>query len=235
MAFGDLEPERLDLGQSAIAGSHGFGDLLRDRHVGRGKVGVVGNEDRPGANRHGASGGMDPGGSEIGGSGGVGRDRLPDPLELPLPHLREIGPLRASCGFRVEIDGDLELASDARGQAFGQVHRLVHGRGPQRHERDDIGGSHPGVFAVMLGQVDRPRRDLHHAKDRFQERLSFPHQADDGPIVVGVPLHVQHRYPRHLAGRGGDLFELHIVPPLGEVRNAFETTHGPPPNVSRRV
>ena len=152
VALRDLEAERLDRRKSPVPLPHGLGDRLGDRDVRGGEVDVVGDQDRPGPDRHDPGRRVDPGVPEIRGSLGLGRDRVPDALEPPSADLGEVRALGPPGRLGVEVDRQTELRPDPLGEPFGEGDRRPPSLGvSERDDRHDVDGPHPGVLPGVAG------------------------------------------------------------------------------------
>ena len=113
---------------------------------------------------------MDLLGTEVGIGRGVRPDALTQSLELSFADVRQALALGACGGAGVQKDGNREFAPHALGELAGELHAIVHGDAPHRHERHDVGGSHAGMLAAMFAEVDARRRHLHRPERRLHRR-----------------------------------------------------------------
>ena len=210
----DLETQRLDLCQAAVAATDGACHALGHRHVGGGQVGVVRDEHRPGADGHRACRRMHPRLADVRAPRGVGPDGVPDAFELSRAHPRQILPLRQPSCLAVQIDGDLQLLPHLGAEAGGEIDRLRGGGVAQGHEGDHVGGAHPWMLALMAGEVYERRRHPHHPQHRIHERRPLTDERDHAAVVVGVLLDVEQRHPRFVLHLGHDAGDLRLVPAL---------------------
>ena len=212
LPLADVEAQRLDLGQAAVAAADGACHPLGHRDVGGGQVGVVRDEHRPGADGHDACGRMHTRLADVWVPGGVGPDGVPDAFELPGTHPRKILALRQPSGLAVQVDGDLQLLPHPGAEPDGEIDRLLGGGVAQRHEGDHVGGAHPWMLALVVREVDESRRHPHHAQYRIHERRPLADERDHTAVVVGVLFDVDQRHPWSILRLGHDEGDLRLVP-----------------------
>jgi hypothetical protein len=161
--------------------------------------------------------------AKIGSSGGVGRDDLTETLELALSNDREVRALGAFRGRRVQIHRDGELFRDPGAESLRELHRVGHGRGPERNERHYVRRSHPGVLSPLDVEVDELRRYTLTMLQKavlaalgllLSVNLSLADEAHHAAVVVRVSFHVEDRHARNVPGRRDDSFDLLRVSPF---------------------
>ncbi len=147
-------------------------------------------------------------GAEIGSACRVRDDRFAETLELAFPDLRQVGALWPTGRARVQVHGDAEFLADGLPQSFGEADGVGHGGGAEGHERHDVRRAHPRVLAALDGEIDRNRRDSHHAEHGVEQRVALSVEGDYAPVVVRVPLDVKDRDTGHGSGGVGDTVHL---------------------------
>ena len=97
--------------------------------------------------------------------------------------------------------------------------------GPEPDDRDDVGGAHTGMHALVPAQVDPLGGDRDRRREALHELDGRPDAREDRPVVVGVGVHVEH------AGVRGqctpDRVERRSVAALREIGNRLEEAAHP--------
>ena len=214
LALVDLEAERLDLHQAAVAAAHGACDALCHRDVRGREVGVVRDQHGPGTDCHRTRRRVHPRLADVGAPRGIGRDGIADDFELSGAHPRQVLALGQPSSLAVEVDRDLQLLPYPGAERDGKIDRLLGGGVAQGHEWDHIGGAHPRVLTLVAVEVDERRRRPHHLQHRIHERRPLTDERDDAPVVVAVLLDVEQRHPWSVLHLGHDPGDLRLVPAL---------------------
>ena len=217
-----LEAARLHGGQPAARGPDPLRDLLGDPDVRRVEVDVVGDEERPRPDRRRARRWVDLLGTEVGIGRGVRADALPQSLELSFADVRQSLALGACGGAAIQEDRNGELAPHALGELPRELHAIVHGDAPHRHERHDVGRPHARMLAVMFAEVDARRRHLHGAERRFDRRGRRGHEREHRAVVRCIGLDVEELHARHMGDRLAQGVEHGRIAAFREVRYTLD-------------
>ena len=195
--------------------SNEIGDLLRqlERAV---QVDVERDERLARAENHAAGGRIEPRRPEIG----------PDLAGIePALKLRRTAAAvvrRPTLGRLVDEHGDPE-----RADPLSELQRHVMGpfevRGHERHDRDDVGGSDPGVRPCVLPQVDQLTPYGNRRDERLDQLAVLAHEREDRAVVVDIGMDVEQ--PRPSRDRVPDRGDRRGIATLGEVRNGLEQAH----------
>ena len=97
-----------------------------------------------------------------------------EPLVLAAPNVGELDPLAAGRGLRVEEHRQVEALRDSLPERAGQLDRLVHRRGAQRHPRDHIDRADARMLPRVLLHVDLVDRRTEEALEGLAYRARWP-------------------------------------------------------------
>src|SRR5712691_3829361 len=231
-AVGELEAERLDVGQAAGRRADRLRDVLRDLQVRGLEVDVVSDQRDAGAHGGRAGAGVDLRGALVWRAVGVS-DMVDEVLEAALPNLLELAALDATRGFAVVVDRDVELLPETRPERVRQVGAEANGKVGKRHKGDNVGRAHSRMLATVPAQVDAFRRDGGAGHRRIDGERRLGHEGDHHAVVGSVGLDVYHAGARRFdrIGDGGDDFE---PPAFREIRDAlYKGSQTAPPTTVR--
>jgi len=119
----------------------------------------------------------------------------------------------------VEEDRQAELVADAArdlARARASMLRILRS---DRHDGNDVRGADARVHAFVRPQVDKVSRARNAGEQRIGDRVLVADEGEDGPVVVGVDVHVEHARVR--GERGADRVDDRAVAAFGEVRDAL--------------
>ena len=232
--FGECEAFRADRRESAVALPDRLRDAFRDPDVGRPKVHIPRDQDRPGPDDARAGGRVQARGAEI---------RLPVRVRLDIdleafvfaaPHVREGAPVGPGCGRLVQVDGDVEFVRDPLADGARQGDAILHRHARDRDERKDIEGAHTRMLAAMRVHVDPLDRRGRSSKCRFGHRPPVSDERDHGAVVVRVHLDVQDPRSGDGRDRGPERIDDVLAPAFRKVRHALDDLDHPGLQGTRR-
>ncbi len=196
-------------------------DLLRDVHIGRVQVDVVGDKELARAYDHGARRGMQRRFAEVGLARRIGPDFLANALELTSSNVLQVLPLGNLCSSLVQINGNLVPLPDFFADTTRNGNAIFQRRAFDGNERDHIRGSQPGVRARVLRKIDQLGGLAHAANRGLSHVNGIADQRDDTAVVVGIHLAVEQVNAIHLHSVD-DGIDAPFVAPFGEVRHTFD-------------
>ena len=196
------DAQSLDAGQAAAGLADDLGDGGGDGDIGGVQVDIEGNQGHPAAHSHGTGGGMDGTAAEI---------RLPlrqqdllgHALELALADGSQVHTVGSGSGILVQEHGHACLFPDPLGNLLAQFHALLGGHFLHGNEGAHVHGTHSGMLAHMLGQVDQLHGLLSQLHSGLGNALRAAQEGDDGAVMVGVGAVVQ----QGDTGGGADLIQ----------------------------
>jgi len=150
-----LETETLDVAESAGRSAHCLGDVLRNLKIRRrAEVDVVGDEERPRSDGGCAACRVDLLRPEIRFARGIPAHLLTQSLEFSATNVGEI--LTRRCRRRpfVEIDRNLQLATDSFAERPREGDAVLHRRALERNEWNHVGRADPGVLTRVPAEID---------------------------------------------------------------------------------
>jgi len=179
-----LECERLHAPQAGA----GFADRARERSRGDEvdveKHHVEGDERLPCADADRARGGVEVWPPDV-------RPGSPRP---------DIGQ-GAAFAMAVEVHGNLEFVPHVLPRLVRELASRVERAVAQRDDRDDVSRADPGMHAAVLAQIDSLDCGADRAEQAGDHSGPCPGKRDDGAVVVGIGVDVEHV---RLARGGGD-------------------------------
>ena len=213
-----VEPERAHARKAAAVLAHEACDLARNADVAA-QVDVEGNQRPAGADDHAARRRMQLRGAEVGRQLAVVDPLLETfgsaPAEVRGAHLRR----------RVDEHGQLELACNPLGDTSRDPPRALEVARLDRNDRHDVGRTDPRMSAFMAPQIDALDCDGDRGDQRVGQLTVLPDEREDGPVVIGVRMHVEHRRVR--GKRRAEGVDRHLVASFAEVRHGLEWEHAP--------
>jgi len=187
----DQEAGALNETQTAVGEADGLGNLLGNVDVGRVEKNVVGDERFAGADDGGSGGGMEAAFSVIGFARGVGGDIGANAFKLAAANVLKVLALgRRGSGF-VKVDRNVEALVDFGGNVARHGNTVFEGDAVDGDKRDDVGGSHARMRALMLGEVDEFGGLANSADGSFLDGFAIADQGDDAAVVIGIHLAVE--------------------------------------------
>ena len=99
------------------------------------------------------------------------------------------------------------MPKSATGPAFRERDAIIHGDVAHRDERNDVGGAHARVLALMPGEIDPVPRDTHGAKGRFGGGVRRGHERKHGAVMGSVRLYVEQPDARYRRQGGAQRLE----------------------------
>ena len=141
----------------------------------------------------------------------------PAPIERRRPSLADVA---------VEKNRKPELVGHPACNGVRHRHRIPDVGGVQRHDGHDVRGTHPRVRAGVEPEIDPPSRLVDARDETVLEGALVPDERDDGTVVIGVEVDVEHARAS-LGERRRDRVDGGAIPALGEVRHGFEQRHRP--------
>jgi hypothetical protein len=88
---------------------------------------------------------------------------------------------------------------------------------------------------LVLPEIDEIRRHANGAKGRFSNGVRFACKAQDGTMVISIHRVVQEPDPRHRLHGISQCTHGRLVPPLAEIRHAFnDSVHVLPHHESKQ-
>ena len=151
---GQQQSERLDAAHAAARLPNRCRDRLRVGDVTRRELDVEGDQQRAGADQHGAGTRVEPRRAER----RLQLAGVDTALQLGRAAAAEEGRPQRRPRRAVEEHRQAELVADTPPERDGDLDRELHLTGSQRHDRDDVGRTDPRVDAVVRPQVDQLRR-----------------------------------------------------------------------------
>jgi hypothetical protein len=147
-------------------------------------------------------------------------------LEADVAHVGQVPALGAQRRGLVEVDRDLELASDALAQRVRGAHALLHRRALERHERHDVGRADARVLALVLRQVDQLLGLGDGAERGLAALARRADEGHDGAVVARVQAVVDQLHAAHGADRRPGSARRQRAAPFAEVGDALDERHG---------
>jgi hypothetical protein len=110
---------------------------------------------------------------------------------------------------------------DLLANSLSEPDAILQGHAFHGHERHDVDGPDPGMHARVTVEINQIDGAPNSAYSRFGYRIRRAGEGDDGTIMVGVDLVVQHRDARYRVDHLEDGIDLGGVAPLGEIRDTL--------------
>lgn len=212
---GQVEPERAHAGESSARLADERSDLARRRELAA-QIDVERDQRPPRPDDHSA-------GSRVKLTRAIVRLELArrDPSsELRRPPAPEERRPPTGRELSVEEDREPELVADTTRERRRRLPRFRQPVGPERDERDDVGGADPRVCAFVAPQIDPLAGALDAFEERRDELVRLTHEREHGPVVIRIHVHVEEaRRTRERRLEGRDRLG---VTPLREVRHRFQ-------------
>ena len=222
-AFGlaDLEPVGLELRQPTA----GLADATRDAPgevdvIGI-EVDVVGDQERPGADRDRAGRRVEARRPEVRLAPAL-VDLGLETLVLTPAHVRQalaVGPQR---GLRVEVHRQLEAGRDPLAEGAREVDDVVDGGRAERDERDDVDRPDPRVLALMGVHVDLVDRSGDQALEGRRDGLVLAGDREHRAVVARVARPVEQAARRARSDGLGQPVDDVEPAALGDVRDGLD-------------
>ena len=114
-------------------------------------------------------------------------------FELSLADVGEVHAVGRRGGIFVEEARDFKLFPDAFAEALRHLDALFDRHVDCRDERDDVGGAHARVLAVVLRHVYDFGGFFRELEGDFFDRLGRTYEGEDAAVVVAVGLRVEQR------------------------------------------
>ena len=223
LRLADLEPVGLDARQATTGFADSPGDALRQVDVLGVEVDVVGDEERPGADRDRTGRRMESWGTEVGFAAAL-PDLGTQALVLAAADIGKLFAFGSSGGAGIEIDRELEPRGDPFTEVPSELDAIIHLRVAQGDERDDIDGADPGVLALVGVHVDLVDGDLDEPFEGGGHRAVLARDREDRAVVAGVARPVEQRSARGRADRVGHPVDDIESPALRDVGDGFDST-----------
>lgn len=216
-----INGHRLDEAKASADVSDRPGDALRDGHVPRPEIDVVGDQRRPSTDRHDARGRMRSIRPKI---------RLPlrvlhflrETLEFSLPDFRQVAPPLRGRGVLIQKDRNPVPLRNLRADLSRELDTLGLRGGLDRNQRHDIDGAHAGVLSSMAFQVDPRHGRVKQGTDPRANAFGVPHEGQDAAVMGAIRGHAEEPDAGCRTNRLGDLADPRRVLPFRDVRHTLD-------------
>ena len=180
----DKEAQGPDRGQTAVALAYLAGYRSGDGNLGGAQENVEGNENRPGPN-HNRARRARPGRTKVW--------QAPRKVDFPdqgliftAPDVGQIAALSSRGRFAVEVDGHIQLITDASTQSPGKESAVREESAADRDERNHIGRAQSGMDAPMPPKVNAGDSHFDRMEQPLQNLFRRACDRENGAVVVRI-------------------------------------------------
>ena len=221
LGLADLEPVRLELRQPAAGFADAAGDPLGEVDVVGVEVDVVGDEERARTDRYGTGGWMESCRPEVRLAAAL-TDLVLEPLVLTAPNVGQALAVGPPSGASVEVDRQVEARRDPLPEGAREVDDLVHGRRPERDERDDVDRADARMLTLVGVHVDLVDRRGDEPLEGVADRVVLAGHREHRPVVARVARAVEQGDLGDGRDRVGKPVDDVEPAPLGDVRDRLD-------------